>query len=187
MKDRGGRVRRVPLTSMRSGGNSISKMAADLSKLKNLILHIGANPHVRNLGETKLWKLIYFIDAAALRETGRSITRSEFIRYEHGPVPSRGEKALKLLNRDGEVVMRQETFPSHRINRVIVAHLPEAGIFSEQELELIGRICRTHGDKTAAHLSEISHGEPAWHYAGHLEKLSPELMLYGREEDPEGL
>ena len=41
-------------------------MGADLAKLKNLILHIGANPHVQNLGETKLWKLIYFIDAVAL-------------------------------------------------------------------------------------------------------------------------
>ena len=162
-------------------------MSADVTKLKNLILHIGANPHVQNLGETKLWKLIYFIDAAALREMGCTITGSDFIRYDHGPVPSRGEKSLKQLNRDGAITIIQEQFPSYRINRVVAAASPAKKVFSSAELELIGRICRAHGSKTAAYLSELSHREPAWHYAGHLDKLSPELMLYGAAEDPEDL
>ena len=162
-------------------------MAADLAKLKNLILHIGANPHVQNLGETKLWKLIYFIDATALRETGRTITGSEFIRYEHGPVPSRGEKSLKQLSRDGSIEIVQEQQPSYRINRVVVTNPPGEAIFSAEELQVIGRVCRAFGSKTAGYLSELSHREPAWHYAGHLEKLSPELMQYGADEDPEGL
>jgi len=38
-----------------------------------------------------------------------------------------------------------------------------------------------------AALSELSHQEPAWRYAGRLAKLEPELMLYGSSEDPEGL
>lgn len=33
----------------------------------------------------------------------------------------------------------------------------------------------------------MSHCEPARHYAGHPDKLSPELMLYGAAEDPEDL
>lgn len=162
-------------------------MAADLAKLKNLILHIGANPHVQNLGETKLWKLIYFIDATALRETGRTITGSDFIRYDHGPVPSRGEKSLKQLSRTGDIRIVQEQFPSYRINRVVAITPPAKKVFSAAELELIGRICRAHGNQTATYLSELSHREPAWHYAGHLDTLSPELMLYGAAEDPEDL
>ncbi len=162
-------------------------MAAELAKLKNLILHIGANPHVQNLGETKLWKLIYFIDVTALRETGHTVTGSEFIRYDHGPVPSRGERSLKQLSRDGEISIVQEQFPSYRINRVVVTNPPAAKVFSAAELELVGRICREHGGKTAAYLSELSHREPAWHYAGHLDTLSPELMLYGAAEDPQDL
>ena len=162
-------------------------MPVELAKLKNLILHIGANPHVRNLGETKLWKLVYFIDVTALRETGRTITGSDFIRYDHGPVPSRGEKSLKQLSRDGRIAIVQERFPSFRINRVVVSDPPEEKIFSAAELDLIGRICRAYGDKSAAYLSELSHREPAWHYAGQLAPLSPELMLYGAAEDPEDL
>lgn len=162
-------------------------MAVDLTKLKNLILHIGANPHVQSLGETKLWKLIYLIDAASLRETGQSVTGSEFIRYDHGPVPSRGEKSLKQLSRDGGISIVQEQFPSYRINRVVATAHPAEKVFSATELKLIGRICRAYGDKTAKYLSELSHLEPAWHYAERLDKLSPELMLYGAAEDPEDL
>jgi uncharacterized phage-associated protein len=162
-------------------------MAADLAKLKNLILHIGANPHVQNLGETKLWKLIYFIDATSLRETGRSLTGSDFIKYDHGPVPSRGEKSLKQLSRNGDIDIVQEQFPSFRINRVVATTPPVKELFSVAELKLIGRICRAYGDKTAAYLSELSHLEPAWHYAERLNKLSPDLMLYGAAEDPEDL
>jgi hypothetical protein len=47
-------------------------------KLDDLILYLGSSPHVENLGITKLWKLIYFIDVAFLRETGASLTGSEY-------------------------------------------------------------------------------------------------------------
>ena len=66
----------------------------DMEKLKALIVRIGTDPHVENLGTVKLWKLIYFVDATALRELGHTLTGSEFTKYEHGPVPSRGEKGL---------------------------------------------------------------------------------------------
>ncbi len=39
-------------------------MPFDTHKLDNLILYLGNSPHVENLGITKLWKLIYFIDVA---------------------------------------------------------------------------------------------------------------------------
>ncbi len=113
------------------------------------------------------------------------MTGSDFIRYDHGPVPSRGEKALKQLNRAGDITIVQEQFASYRINRVVTTAPPKPEVFSARELELIGEICRAY--KTATFLSELSHREPAWHYARHLDILSSELMLYGSSEDPEDL
>lgn len=49
-------------------------MALNTHKLKDLILYLGRSPRVKNLGKTKLWKLIYFVDVAFLRETGKSLT-----------------------------------------------------------------------------------------------------------------
>ncbi|MFG3816155.1 Panacea domain-containing protein [Limnothrix redekei] len=165
-------------------------MSVDSAKLNALILYIGSNPYVQQLGVTKLWKIIYFIEVTALREIGQTITNSEFIKYEHGPVPSRGDKALKQLQREHKIHLTQSRLGQYRINQINVEEtvdLADHATLSSQELEIIDRVCRTYGGKSASFLSELSHQEPAWFYAKKLEKLSPELMLYGFGEDSEGL
>ena len=94
-------------------------MSLSTRKLDDLILYLGSSPHVENLGITKLWKLIYFIDVAFLRETGKSLTDSEYIKYDHGPVPSRGDKRLKHLGKEGRVRVKAEDYGSYRQNHVL--------------------------------------------------------------------
>ncbi len=156
-------------------------------KLEELIVHLGSHPDVVNLGLTKLLKLIYFVDAKAVREWGEAVTISEFIKYEHGPVPSRGEKHLRQLVRKGDVTTTPRTVGGKILNEVKSTRKPDLSVFSKQELSLINEVCRELGRKTAAVLSDMSHDEPAWHYAGIMGKLSPELMAYGHTEDPDGL
>lgn len=156
-------------------------------KLQELIVHLGAHPGVVNLGLTKLWKLIYFVDSRALREFGEAVTASEFIKYEHGPVPSRGEKNLKQLVKKEEVTTTPRKVGTKTLNEVKSLRKADLSVFSREELELIDSVCVELGDKTATVLSDLSHREPAWHYAGIMEKLSPELIAYGAEEDPDGL
>ncbi len=162
-------------------------MNINSEKFKTLVLHIANSPYVRDLGKVKLWKLIYFIDTNALRETGHNITGSEYIKYEHGPVPSCGEKILKQMKKECKIDVHQEVYSSYRINKIVAQGMPETNIFSEDEISLIDRTCQNYGAKTASYLSEVSHDEPAWHYAKMLDKLSTELMFYGAEEDREGL
>lgn len=155
-------------------------------KLDDLILYLGNSPHVENLGVTKLWKLIYFIDITFLRETGASLTGSEYIKYDHGPVPSRGLKRLDSLDKAGRMRVKMEDYGSYRQNHVFAVK-EEAPAFSDKELPLIDAVCLKYGRKTASYLSELSHDEPAWIHAEKLQKLSPTLMCYGSKEDEEGL
>ena len=156
-------------------------------KLEELIVHLGSHSKVANLGLTKLWKLIYFVDARALRELGEPVTGSDFIKYEHGPVPSRGEKHLRRMTRSGELTTSQRDVGGKTLNEVKAARVPDLGVFSKPELSLIEEVCSELGRKSATFLSDLSHKEPSWHYAPMREKLSPELMAYGCEEDAEGL
>ena len=64
-----------------------SSSVAHTRKLEELIVHLGQHPEVVSLGLTKLWKLIYFIDARAVRELGEPVTGSEFIKYGHAEDP----------------------------------------------------------------------------------------------------
>lgn len=157
------------------------------ARFQQLVLLIANSPLVNDLGMTKLWKLIYFIDTALLRSEDRSLTESDFIKYPHGPVPSRGEKIIKQMRNDGMIEVVQDQYHGHRINRVIAKIPANEQTFSESEHHIITEVLQHYGRQTAAYLSELSHREPAWHYAGDLQKLSPSLLYYGNEEDPEGL
>lgn len=157
------------------------------TRFQQLVLLIASSPLVSDLGMTKLWKLIYFIDTALLRREGHSLTGSEFVKYPHGPVPSRGEKLIKQMRKEDLIAVTQEQHPGYRINRVIAKVPADEGVFSATELETIRQVLMRYGQQTATYLSELSHREPAWHFAGELQKLSESLMYYGAEEDPEGL
>ena len=156
-------------------------------KFEELIAYLGSKPGVTNLGLTKLWKLIYFVDSKALRELGETITGSEFIKYEHGPVPSRGDKHLRQMTRRSELSTSPRSIGGVTLNEVRTTRVPDPGVFSKEELAVINVVCMQYGRKSAKELSDLSHREPAWHYAEMREKLSPELMLYGSSEDAEGL
>lgn len=158
-----------------------------VERLRNLILVIATHPSVKSLGLTKLWKLIYFVDVAALREHGATITGSEFVKYPHGPVPSRGEKILKAMRGEELVATEQRKNAGYVQTSVIALAKPDASVFSSEERAIIERVCAELGRKTAKALSDLGHDEPAWALANDLDKLDPELMQYGGAEDPEGL
>ena len=125
------------------------------AKLRNLMLAIAAHPGVKQLGLTKLWKLIYFVDVAALRSHGSTITGSEFVKYPYGPVPSRGEKTLKAMR--GEELLDTEQRTSGSFSQTLVKAIEKAdmSVFSLEERNIIDEVCTSFGSRTARELSDI--------------------------------
>ena len=156
-------------------------------KLSELIVRLGQHSGVSNLGLTKLWKLIFFIEARALRDLGEPVTGSEFIKYEHGSEPSRGDKFLKKLVKAGEVTSTQRSVGGKTLNESKAVRAADLSTFSFEERQLVDSLCVELGRRSALDLSYFSHEEPSWHYAAMRDKLPPELIAYGHKEDPEGL
>jgi len=162
-------------------------MSFHREKLEAAILFVVSHSGVRDLGLTKLYKLLYFADAAHLREHGETITGSEYIKYEHGPVPSRGEKLIKALRRSGALESEVVPHGPHERFELRCIGNVDTSVLTETEREILDATCRRLGGDTATALSERSHREPAWLAAAMLDKMSAELMSYGSAEDPDGL
>ena len=146
-------------------------MAVAHEKLRNLILFIGTHAKVAQLGLTKLNKLIYYSDVIALRELGHSTTGSDYIKYDHGLVPSRGEKFIKELKKEGAIESRiVDLGKSAKMNRIKSLRSAETKHFSQPELEIMDRVCSVYGPWKAKALSDLSHREPALAAAGKLDK-----------------
>jgi uncharacterized phage-associated protein len=165
----------------------VFRMGIDREKLKDTIVFISSHAGVRDLGLTKLYKLVYFADVAHLRDHGRSITGSDYIKYEHGPVPSRGEKLIKQLRKEQR--LHTEKVPYAGVEMISISALgaPTWSALDDEEVATLDAVCSELGRETAVALSKRSHAEPAWVAASMLEKLSDELMPYGASEDPDGL
>ena len=54
-------------------------------KIINAIVYFAAN--TQNCGKVKLFKLLYLLDFAHFRETGRSVTGLDYHAWKMGPVP----------------------------------------------------------------------------------------------------
>ncbi len=161
-------------------------MSAD-AKLDNLILAVAGHPGVRGLGKTKLWKLIYFIEASLLREYG-SNAGVGFVKQPFGPVPARGQRRLDALTKAGRILVTKEAHDvPYAQQNVSTTIKPPPDAFTAAEKAIIDKVCTAMGRQTAATLSKISHDEPAWIHAGIGKDLDPVLMAYGAKEDPEGL
>jgi len=76
-------------------------MKIPLSKLKAMVLYFCGNTDPRFLGKVKLMKLFYFADFIHVKNFGSPITYDNYVRMEHGPIPS---VILNLIDAvDGDV------------------------------------------------------------------------------------
>lgn len=119
---------------------------------------------------------------------GRSITGPGYIKYQHGPVPSRGDKALKALKKLGAVETGTRLHYGLSMTEVMPGNEPCGTVtLTEGEKRVLDSVAQEFGHLTARELSDRSHEEPSWILAELQQKLDPELMLYGAREDDEGL
>jgi uncharacterized phage-associated protein len=138
-------------------------MAVNLRKFMQLIVFFAHQEAVKPLGKTKLFKLLYFTDAAHVQTAGQSITGEEYRKAPHGPVPLHGGYALKELEKHRLIRQQHVQITTTRFRRDIAAlQIPEMRIFTAQEMETIHAVIQQYGDDTASVLSWKSHQEDAW-------------------------
>lgn len=149
-------------------------------KLREVLLYIlgkvGAKP---NVGETVLYKLLYFIDFDFYEKHGKSITGLTYIRNHYGPTPTKAfVDVVKQMEKEGEL----EVFPTKFFNNTLKKYLPvvktDLHELSAAELNHINEELRRLSDKTAGELSELSHYDMPWLAAKQGEPLKYRDVFY---------
>jgi transcriptional regulator with XRE-family HTH domain len=133
----------------------------DRIKYKNLILYlasiVGAQP---NVGETVLYKLIYFIETLAYYRTGKTITGERFYKMQYGPVPVSFQAVTQEMLNDNEIDKVQGRYFTYKQTK----YLPrvEASGLTANEKTIIHTILVTLGSESATSLSDLSHEDKPW-------------------------
>ena len=139
------------------------KFAPD--KLRSLILFIlekcGGKP---NLGETVLYKLLYFIDFEATEVLGHPMTGMPYVRLQYGPVPRKKEyeQVLRIMIEQEELKIISHEYYGHQQKRYVNLCEPDSKIFSKAEEEIINRNLMQLSDMKAAEIAHYVHGDIPW-------------------------
>ena len=124
-------------------------------KLINAIIYFAT--HTKYCGKTKLLKLLYFLDFAHFKRTGRSVTGQDYFAWQMGPVP---KELFEELSGRMKPDMRAsiDVLPGGNGFQQIRAKKPfDSQYFSRNEMDLLKDIAFIFADTKADTMVESTH------------------------------
>lgn len=133
-------------------------------KLREVLLYVlgkvGAKP---NVGETVLYKLLYFIDMDYYEKHGRSITGLTYIHNTYGPSPVKDFCAVvDDMRAHNELDIIETKFFNNKQKKYLPQATSELQNLSASEIKHIDEELMRLGDKNATELSDLSHKDTPW-------------------------
>jgi transcriptional regulator with XRE-family HTH domain len=135
----------------------------NLAKFREVLLYIlnkvGAKP---NVGETVLYKLLYFIDFDHYERYEEQLIGATYKKNAYGPTPLEFRKVSERMIEAGELRKLPDKFFSYPQTKYLPLRRPELSLVSGREIEVIDRVLDRLSDMTAARISEYSHHDVPW-------------------------
>ena len=151
-----------------------------VDSLREVLLYvlnkIGAKP---NIGQTALYKLLYFIDFDYYEKRGESITGLSYIKNQFGPTPMRTFKdVVGQMKKDQELKeLRVQYFGMGQVRYLPVVN-PSFNHLSADEVKHIDGVLERLSDKSAKELSTLSHSDMPWLATKDKEIIDYQLAMY---------
>ena len=155
----------------------------NVKKFKEVLLYIlnkvGAKP---NVGETVLYKLLYFIDFDFYEKYEEQLIGATYIKNHYGPTPVEFKKIVKDMIKNKEVVEITGEFFKYPQKKYLPLRSPDLSTLGAHEKELIDNILERLSDMTAKEISEYSHGDIPWIGAKEGKPIDYESVFYRTNE-----
>ena len=155
----------------------------NVRKFKEVLLYIlgkvGSRP---NIGQTVLYKLLYFIDFDYYEKYEEPLIGATYIKNTYGPTPVSFAKIVKQMEGQGVLVeVKSKYFDHDQIKYIPVKDADVSGL-SGQELNHIDNELERLSHFTARQLSDLSHKDTPWKVAKDKEVIDYEHVFYRPEE-----
>jgi len=176
---------RKKVAKRKENGVRISVPQEKAEKFEQVLLYIlakiGGKP---NIGQTVLYKLLYFIDFDYYEKFEEQLIGAKYIKNHYGPTPVMFAKIMKELEKKGKVEKIKSKFYKHEQTKYLVnPNEPiDLSSLSARELAHIDWEIDRLGDLTAAQISALSHIDTPWKVAKERDVLEYEHVFYRPDE-----
>ncbi|MDR4504088.1 MAG: DUF4065 domain-containing protein [Candidatus Scalindua sp.] len=156
----------------------ISVPQRNLQKFKEILIYIlgkvGSKP---NIGETVLYKLLYFIDFNFYEKYEEQLIGATYIKNHHGPTPKEFVKIVKELE-GKDLVKVQDKYFQYPQTKYLPLRKPDLTQFKAHEKEAIDDVLNSLSNMNASEISEYSHNDVPWQTTEDGEIIEYEAVFY---------
>jgi DNA-binding XRE family transcriptional regulator/uncharacterized phage-associated protein len=143
----------------------ISVPRENVEKFKNILLYIlkkvGFKP---NVGQTVIYKLLYFIDFDFYEKFEKQLIGAKYIKNHFGPTPVMFARVLEEMKKDNLVDEAKSKFFDREQKKYIANPEvnPDLSMLSAEEIKHIDEELQRLSDYTGKELSDLSHKDVPW-------------------------
>lgn len=155
-----------------------------LDVFKQVLLYvlnkIGAKP---NVGETVLYKILYFIDFDFYEKYEEQLIGATYIKNHFGPTPVEFKKIVENMIDEGEVIRVKDKFFAHEQKKYLPLKMPDLTVLNDgRAVAQIDDVLAKYSDMTAKQISELSHRDVPWVTAAEGKPIDYESVFYRTPE-----
>lgn len=129
---------------------------------KEVLLYIlnkvGSKP---NVGETVIYKLLYFIDFDFYEKYEEQLVGATYVKNNYGPTPLEFQKIVEQMA-DRELVRVKSTYFNFPQNKYLPLRKPDLTKLRANEIEVIDNVLNKLSDMNAIQISDYSHDDVPW-------------------------
>ena len=156
----------------------ISVPQKNITKFKEVLLYIlgkvGSKP---NVGESVLYKLLYFIDFNYYEKYEEQLIGATYIKNHYGPTPKEFFKIVEKMQ-GKDLAKIQDKYFQHPQTKYIPLREPDLSKMSAQEQKVIDDVLLTLSDLNAKKISEYSHNDVPWMTTEEGDVINYESVFY---------
>jgi len=148
-------------------------------KFKEVLLYIlnkvGSKP---NIGETVIYKLLYFMDFNFYEKYEEQFIGATYIKNTYGPTPTEFHKIVERMIKDGDLEKVPSQYFKYPQTKYLSRRTPDLSILKAHEVQMVDEVLRRLSDMNAQQISEFSHKDIPWLSTGDGKTISYESVFY---------
>jgi transcriptional regulator with XRE-family HTH domain len=151
----------------------------NLKKFKEVLLYILNKVGSKsNVGETVIYKLLYFIDFNFYEKYEEQLIGATYIKNNYGPTPVEFAKIVEEMKNEGEIEEVESKYFNYPQRKYLPLRKSNLKILKANEKEVIDDVLNNLSDMNASQISEYSHEDVPWLSTDEGEQIEYESVFY---------
>ena len=151
----------------------------NLRKFKEVLIYIlnkvGAKPAI---GETVLYKLLYFIDFDYYEKHEEQLIGATYLKNKYGPTPLEFRKIVGQMMASGEIIEIKDKYFEYPQRKYLPLRKPDLGILKGNEIEVVNDVLDRLSEMNARQISDYSHNDVPWLTTENGKVIEYEAVFY---------